>query len=390
MLGSSLNVAIPSGVYMISGGLNVRDGQVIEAAPGAVVVLKTVAGYTSSIIATSDKSFTLRGITFDGNYANRTAQEGANTANLLTINGGNNVTLENNTFQYAPSNAVWAYRSANLQIRGNSFVECWQSVRLDGNRLPSGTIENNTFTNTTAYKSIQHITAINTTNLVVRGNTMSGAGVAEPTSHGYEGTWGNSIYVFNSDGYLVENNTVGKNYWSSIVVGQNSTNVMVRNNRFSHGTNFGNTGGKQSSWIEQIGARDITFTGNTLIGGLSAGDIGGDYLTITYNDITVPPGGTGINADFQFDHGLIAHNTIREAGGGRTSTGIFLWKKDTPDVSMQLINNTITGFKNGIGINNDQGIGTVYGISLSGNTFSNNSTNVWVPSGITLAQPLGQ
>jgi parallel beta-helix repeat protein len=383
-------VAIPAGVYMISAELNIRDGQTIAPQAGAQVIFKAAAGYTGRFISTVDKSFTLRGITFDGNYAGRAAQEGASAANLLTIVGGTNVTLTENTFRYAPAYAVWAYRSASLQIQGNSFVECWQPIRIDANRLPGGTIENNTFTNTAAYKSIQHLDAINTVNLVVRGNTMSGAGVGVPTNHGYEGTWGNSIYIFNSDGYLVENNTVSRNYWSSIVVGQNSTNATVRGNRFSHGVHGGNTGGLQSSWIEQVGNRSITFTNNILVGGLSAGDTGGDYLTITYNDITVPPGGTGINADFMFKHGLIANNTIREANGSRTSTGIFLWNKNTPDVSIQVNNNAVSGFSRAIAINNDGGVGTVYGIRLSGNTFSNNTTNVWVPSAIQLPQPLGQ
>src|SRR5437763_1359592 len=81
---------------------------------------------------------------------------------------------------------------------------------------PAGTIQANTSTNPAAYPSIQHVEVVNTTGLVVRGNTMSGVGLGVPVSHGYEGTWGNSIYVFNSSGYLIENNTIGVNYWSAI------------------------------------------------------------------------------------------------------------------------------------------------------------------------------
>jgi len=74
----------------------------------------------------------------------------------------------------------------------------------------------------------------------------------------------------------------------------------------------------------------------------------------------------------------------------RTNLGVYLWQKTTPDVNVRLINNYIEGFDKGIAINNMGSTGTVYGISLSGNTFANNNINVWVPSSITLNQALGQ
>ncbi|WP_158290067.1 right-handed parallel beta-helix repeat-containing protein [Ramlibacter sp. WS9] len=373
---------------MISGELAVRNGQVIAPAAGAQVTFKAATAYTGRFITSVDKSFTVRGITFDGNYANRFSLEGNDVANLMNISGGTNVTLENNTFQYAPAQAIWTYRSPSIQIRGNTFLEAWQPIRMDANNLTAGVIENNTFKNTTAYKSIQHITAVNATNLVVRGNTMEGAGVLPASSHGYEGTWGNAIYIFNSTGYVVENNTVGRNYWSSLVVGQNSTNVTVRNNSFTGGT-LGN-GGLQSAWIEQVGANTINFTGNTLMGGLSVGDTGGDYLTITNNIITVPPGGTGIDCNYAFKHGTISGNTIKALNATKPDMGIYLWQKDDPSTNIQLLNNAISGFNKGVAVNNLGGAGTVYGIHLSGNTFASNNANVWVPSTIKLNTPLGQ
>lgn len=56
-------------------------------------------------------------------------------------------------------------------------------IRLDGNNLVAGHSENNTFKNAAAFTSIQHIDAIHTVDLRVRGNTTGGAGRVGPKSH---------------------------------------------------------------------------------------------------------------------------------------------------------------------------------------------------------------
>jgi nitrous oxidase accessory protein NosD len=218
---------------------------------------------------------------------------------------------------------------------------------------------------------------------VVRGNTMSGAGLAQPTAHGYEGTWGNSIYIWNSSGHLVELNKVSGNYWSSLVSGQNTVNGTIRNNNFGDGVAT-----SRAVWIEQVGANHITLDSNQLDGGLSAGDTGGDYLTITNN--TIRSRDVGIDVSFAAKNVTIQGNTITSKAGYRLDNGIYLWEKSTPDVNVQVRNNAISGFDKGIAVNNMGGTGTVYGVQLSGNTFSGNNVNVWVPSTIKLNQPLGQ
>jgi hypothetical protein len=383
LLDASLNVAIPAGIYMITGGLNVRDGHVIEAAAGAQVTLKCAASLSSPIILTYDKSFTVRGLTFDGAYSDRASLEGNGDAALIQFIGGTNVTLENNKFHYSPTFAIWAWRPIAPQIRGNTFLECWQPIRLDGSGLQSGVIENNVFKNTAAFRSIQHIDALWTRNLVVRGNTMEGAGLAEPTSHGYEGTWGNSIFLVNSTGYLVEGNTVRANYWSALVSGAGSSGGVIRNNYLSDGTST-----SAAVWIEQGGAAYITVDGNALDGGISCGDGGGDNLTITNNAIRSRS--VGIDVSGGAKTVLIQGNRFSSKAGNRFENGMYLWQKNTPDVNVRVINNHIEGFNNGIAINNHHAAGTVYGISLTGNTFLNNNINVWVPSSIVLNQPLGQ
>jgi hypothetical protein len=327
----------------------------------------------------------LRGLVFDGSYAARLSREGKREASLIQVTGGTNTTLENNRFQNAPAYAIWAWRTAGMQVRGNTFLECYQPMRLDGANIAGGggTIENNTFTNTSAFKSIQHIDAIFTDGLVIRGNTMRGAGLAEPSSHGYEGTWGNSIYLVNSKRYLVEANKVYQSYWSSLVSGAGSTNGVIRGNYFMEGTRS-----TAAMWIEQPGAAYITVDSNEMDGGMSVGDTGGDHLTITRNTIRSREVGIDVNSGAK--DVLIEGNKFYSTAGFRNNNGMYLWQKDTPDVNVRVLNNYIQGFDKGIAINNSFGVGTVYGITLSGNTFSDNNQNVWVPSTITLAQPLGQ
>ncbi|TFY96884.1 right-handed parallel beta-helix repeat-containing protein [Ramlibacter rhizophilus] len=385
LLGASLDVVIPPGVYTIYGELDVRNGQTISAAADTKVILKTADGYTGRIINASYERVTVRNITFDGNYARRMSLEGAgNSAALVHVANGADSVFENNVFQYAPSHAMYVYKSPRVKIRGNTFHETYYAIRMDGDNLPeSGTIEGNAFKNTDAYKSIQHLTATATHNLVVRNNTWEGAGLAEPTSHGYEGTWGNSIYIFDSTGYLVEGNKVGRNHWSSLVSGSNGKNAIIRNNSF--------TDGKTSiaAWIEQGGAEYITFDSNQLDGGLFVGDNGGDHLTITNN--VIRSRGVGIDVSFATKTALIQGNKFyKRAGYERTGSGIYLWEKKDPATNVQVIGNHIEGYDRGISVSNYQGIGTVYGISLSGNTFANNNVNVHVSPSITLAKPLGQ
>lgn len=357
---------------MMTGLLRVRNGHVISAATGVEVVLKAEQTYTGRMVGTNDISFTIRGLTFDGAYAQRLNLEGQEGASLLQIVRGGNVVLENNVFQYAPSFALWIWQGST-QIRGNTFLECFQPIRMDS--TTSSTIENNTVTNTAAFKSIQHLDAIYATNLTVRGNTLRGAGLAEPTLHGYEGTWGNSLYIVNCTGFLVELNKVYTNHWSALVSGAGSSNGTVRGNYFTDGVVS-----SAAMWIEQPGAAYITVDGNELDGGISCGDGGGDNLTITNN--TIRSRSVGMDVASGAKTVLIQGNTFISKQPSRYENGIYLFQKNTPDINCQLFNNSFAGFNNGIAINNYGGTGTVYGIHLSGNTFSNNNVDVWIPSNI--------
>ena len=383
LLAGSLEVTIPPGVYLIDRELDVRDGHMISAATSGAVILKAADHYGGRIISARDERITVRDVTFDGNYVKRSALEGRVEASLVSISGASAVSLENNRFQYAPSFGIWSYRSAQLQIRGNTFLENYQAIRIDGHDLESGVIENNTFKNTTAFKSRQHIEGIWTRKLVVRGNTMMGAGLAAPTSPGYAGTWGNSIYLAGSTGYVIENNQIDKNHWSAIVSGSGTTHGVIRNNKMRAGDTTA-----IAVWVEQAGANDITLDGNEVDGGLFVGDNGGDNLTITNN--VVRSRGVGIDVSFATRTALIQGNRFYSTSGLRDENGMYLWKKEDPATNVRVIGNHFEGFNRGIAVNNAGGVGTVYGISLSGNTFANNNQDIWVPSGIRLNQSLGQ
>lgn len=386
LAGAGTVIDLPSGTYMIGAPVVIPSGKTLEGASGAGVILKADNGYTGNMVElTSATGATVKNLVIDGNVANRSSVEGVNTANAIAISGGSGNTIQNVTFVRTPSYALWVFNSPGLNVKYNEFEECWQPIRIDGNNVAgTGTIEGNDFLNTNAFKSIQHIDAINTKSLTIKSNTFAGAGLLPATTHGFEGTWGNSIYIFDSDGYLVENNTVGANYWSSIVSGQNGTNATIQRNSFRHGAHGGTTGGLQSSWIEQLGSDSVTFTANVLVGGLSVGDTGGDHLTITYNNITVPVGGTGIDCNVSFKHGTVSHNTVTQEADARADTGIYLWNKTTVGTALSVTNNRVEGFDHAIGINNPGGVGTVYGLAITGNTFVADNANVWISSGITV------
>lgn len=372
LLKASLNVTIPAGIYMIDKELDVRDGHVIQAAKDAQVILKTADNYKEQIMNLYYTKATIRGLTFDGNYSKRLALEANQYAALVMVSNSSNVIFENNKFQYGPSFGIWVAKSPLIQIRGNTFHEVYHAIRIDGADQESGVINNNTFKNTKAFKSYQHIDAIWTKNLIINGNTFEGASLAEPKSKGILGTWGNSIFIHKSTGHIIENNKIYKNYWSAVVSGTNAKNGIIRNNYLM--------GNSTAVWIEQPGADHITFENNEVDGGISIGDNGGDNLIIRNNIIRTDI--TGIDATFGAKKNLVENNQFISTDPKRENMGIYLFEKSTPDVNLRVFNNSFKGFGTGILINNYKGEGAVYGVKLKGNTFQNNKTNIWIKSGV--------
>lgn len=382
MLDASLNVTIPAGIYIITESLKVRNNHVISAAANAQVILKAADTYKGQLIYLYYTKATIRGLTFDGNYSKRLQLERDDYASLIMISNSNNVILENNKFQYGPSYGVWSANSPLIQIRGNTFFEVYQPIRIDGGNQESGVINKNTFTNTKAYKSFQHIDAIWTKNLIISENTFEGAGLGEPSYKGILGTWGNSIYIHHSTGHIVEKNKVYKNYWAALVSGTQATHGIIRNNYFM------GWGSAVAVWMEQPGAEYLTFENNEVDGGISIGDNGANHFIIRNNIIRSNI--TGIDATFGAKDVLIEGNQFISTDTKRSNMGVYLFEKNTPDVNVRVHNNSFKGFGTGISINNYQGQGSVYGINLKGNTFENNKTNIWINPGLKLMAPLGQ
>jgi hypothetical protein len=376
LLASTLQADIPAGTYIVSATLQPRDGQVIGAAAGAAVTLKASPALQGPILDSDGRRFTARGLVFDGSRAERPAQ-GEPDGALVALRHAGGVVLERNTFRLAPSAAIWSHAS-KIEVRGNAFLECHHAIRIDGAQEEGGAIEDNVFTNTAAFGSLQHITAINTAGLVVRGNTMSGAGLREPATHGPEGTWGNSIYIFDSTRHVIERNVVGGNRWSSLVSGRRATHGTVRQNRFGDGLST-----PMAMWIEQEGAGYMRVEENRLDGGMLVGDEGGDHIEVTGN--TIVTRGVGIDVSFAARDVLIQGNTITSRAPRSSHNGIYLWDKTARETDVRVRGNRIEGFENAIAINNPGGVGTVRGIRLEDNTFANNKVDVWIPRAITMA-----
>lgn len=324
-------------------------------------------------------SASVKNILMDGNWTARSAYE-ATSATGVQIQGGSACTVENCEFLNMPSFGVWVYNSNNLSIAYNYFNETYHPIRIDGNNLSDcGSVVGNTFYNTSAFRSYQSLEIINTLGVQIKHNTFEGAGKLEPTTHGGEGTWGNSIYIYASSNYLIENNTCRSAYWAACVCGQSSTNVTVKNNYFSHGVLGGTTGGLNSFWFEQAGADGLRMSKNYLNGGFLVGDIGGNNCIIEDNVIDTYD--VGIDVSFACTNGCIQRNKINRLAG--TDYGIYLWEKHPAPISVSVLNNVFTDFGTAIFTNNSGGAGTAFGLTILSNTFVNCTTNIDKPAALT-------
>ena len=375
------DIVIPGSItYLISAPIAIPSGKTVRAATGTTVVCKALSSYAGSMFTmTFANSASLKNVTLDGNWTQRSAFEATSTY-AIQIQGGSGNTVERCTFQNMPSFGVWNYNSNNCNVQYNQFSECYHPIRADGNNLTASiAITGNNFENTTAFRSIQGIELINTVNATIMHNTLRGFGLTEPTAHGGEGTWGNCIYTFANSGLLIENNYCYSAYWSAVVVGQSSTNAIVRRNYMSRGAFGGSTGGLTAFWFEQAAASGLRLRGNIINGEVFVGDTGGNNVIIEDNIITTEA--RGINVSFACTNGVIQRNTITCLSG--SSEGVFLWEKHPAPISVDVLNNVINNFNIGIFTNNSGGAGTAFGLTVTGNTFSACSATVTKPAALT-------
>lgn len=375
-------VTIPGNIiYTISTPIVPLAGQTIQAAIGTNVVLKAANGYTNVIFDISYiTNVRIQNLTIDGNYANRTAQEGLQGSCLFQVSHGSGHTIQSCAINNAPSYGVWVWGSPNITIRLNTGTQCYQPVLVDGSSLGNtGIIEGNVFSSNSSVKSLQGIEVMYSGNVTIKSNTLTGFGLQTPTSHGFEGTWGNSIYISTTDVYLVENNTCTGPYWSGCVCGSGAANGTVKYNYFDRGT-YGPAAA--SFWYEQPGANNLLCTRNIHNGGVSMGDTGGNNITFTFNQISCDEVGMDVNSGCIT--ATITDNTVTSRDTVNADNGCFLWAKTDPTTNVQVLRNTFTKFLNAVFINNGGGTGTFYGLTVQGNTFVSCTNGVAYPGTLTV------
>lgn len=362
-----------STTYFCTSSISIPSGKTLRAATGSSVTLKRSSAFTGAIIVmTGCVNSAIKNITIDGNYSQHSANEGGSGVHGIEIQNGSANTVEHCELINHPSYGIWVFNSNRLTVQYNQFTEIWQPMRIDGNDISgtAATIWGNNFLNTTAFKSIQGIEAINTDSLQIWHNTMAGFGVNEATSHGFEGTWGNCLYLWKNRNLHVENNTLNQAYWSGLVVGQSSVNATVIHNEIHYGTQSGSagTGGSRSFWNEQAGADGLSFFWNYCVGGFFIGDGGGNNANITANVIEAY-NSVGMDISFSCLSATIENNTITRIAG--SVNGVLMWNKTASSCAIVFRNNLVNGnFNYGVEVNNDGATGAVHGITIQGNTFS--------------------
>lgn len=376
---SGSTVTLPSDIiYEIDNPIQMPSGKTLEAADGTSVTIKRADGYSGNMIEFQGTTgSTLSNITLDGNYTENQSLEALFTAAGVFDNGSTDTIIQHCKFMNMPSYGVYAYGITNISIVYNEFDDCFHDIYLDGNSLTvdAGSITGNTFTHQ-ALRSNQCIEITGATSPQIFHNTFTGAGLISPTSPGETGTWGNAIYIWNTTQFHVENNTCNQCYWSSFQANEGATNGTVKHNYFTQGT--GTTVG---AWVVNSGANNIVLTLNICDGTLSIGSGGGNNCIVTENIIN--SSANGIEANEGAVSIQITGNRINRTSG--SGDGILLWNKNSPSVACLVTNNIITGFTSAaIGINNTGNTGTVFNITATGNTFTSNTANYSIPSGVSI------
>lgn len=374
-------VTIPGDyIYEVDQPIQVPDGKTLQAADGTSATIKRKAGYTGNLFEfISCTGSTLKNFTIDGDAANFPALEGLATASNVNVQSGSNNIVQNCHVINACGMGVYGFESENLSVVYNEFEDCFASVYYNGGDLDNaGSITGNIFTNA-SLRSRQSIEATGTNNLQIFHNTIGGAGSVVPSVSEPEGTWGASIYIWNSAFFHVENNTCTQSYWSSFVLNGDATSGTVKHNYFLRGSQT-TANGKVGAHIDGSGTNSIVFTLNIVDGDVQMGVAGGDSITVTYNVINSINNGIGVYGETVT--AVIQGNQVNYLSG--TGYGLYLFDKDTAAVSVQAMDNTISGFANSVGIDNTGSSGTVFGLTVTNNTFIG-YTNVYsIPLGITI------
>jgi parallel beta-helix repeat protein len=254
--GAGDTVHFSTGTYDLAAEVITKSNLTLQGSGSTTILRRTGTATTPLLGVENVSNVELTAFVLDGNNSTR-AQNGiyaatANNINLhdltvrnLAIKTGfgphgilfaNDVTnsfVQNNTFSNIGTQSVWgagvrvAWRSNNVQVTGNTVTNTGRGGILCDD---------------------------NSTDLVIRNNTVTGSGQNNGTGLGIE--------IFGGcDRAIVENNNI--DHWLSV---DSSNNLAVRNNVISD-----HTGVYKYTGLELVDAHDDVFTDNLIDGGQQIG-----------------------------------------------------------------------------------------------------------------------
>jgi hypothetical protein len=211
-------------------------------------------------------------------------------------------------------------------------------------------------------------------NLIVDDCYFEGAGLGAPNDAAL-GTWGNGIYVWQSQNVIIHNVKSKENYWSSVVIGQEANSVVVTDSFLSKGLNS-----TAALWIEQPSCEQIIVTGNQINGGVSMGDNGGQKVIFSKNIVNNPNYGLDIST-YALDV-VISNNIISGDGYQTNSKGMHIYnhKNSSSKQTVIITSNIVSGYEAGIYLNNDYAVGNLYNLIIT-NNFCEDNTYPFVVGG---------
>lgn len=368
-------------IFVVNQPILMPTGKTLRALDGTSVTIKRANNYTGNLISFAGcDSSTLTNISIDGNFANNTASEGIATAAGVLVNGGSNNIISHCRFFNHPAIGVYAFESLNCTIQYNLFNDCFQSVYINGGFVAQcGSITGNTFTNATL-KSRQALEITSSNSPQIFHNTFSGAGTVQPTHPETDGTWGASIYIWNTQFAHIENNTCNQSYWASLTFNQGATDIVATHNYFSKGTRA-TTSGANAVIFDGANSNNLNLSFNIMDGSFAAGASGGNQVTFANNTVNSTQSGIYSQASNRII--FIQNNTINRVSGTNNS-GILLTDKTSLAGNVLITNNTLVGFTNGITVSNATNAGSVFNINAHDNTFTSITKNYNIVGNITL------
>jgi parallel beta-helix repeat protein len=342
-------VSLATGTFLISGQINAKTGVAIVGAGQSSTTVQYMGTNDAPMINMSAvNNVEIAGLTLNGNSDSHALQ------GINAFGGTNeyihNITVENltPTDNFGPSGIYFSGAMTNSRIVGNTFTNIGVgSMYGSGIRLDQGSTGDQVLNNTISNTGRGGIFASHgSNNVVIENNTISGSGMTS-------GAPGLGIEIFQSNGALVQNNTL--DHWLSVDTASNSS---IRGN-----TVTGVGVGPQYAGLEfaTAGQNDV-FSNNVVQGGEQIG------ISISNNN--------GVDSK---QYVLFAHNTIQNA----VTWGAQIQGDGAPTQQLYFYKNTFSGTQASSGSALYPGQGDAFrfnpnspilNVTLNGNTITGNAS----------------